>query len=619
MKIYRSIVKLFCLTGIALVSLVSCEDFFDPEQSLVISSDQMFYNWEAYRSAGLGLYSIQQDLVDQLVVLGELRGDLLTVTDNASPDLIAVNDFNISRDNKYASPRNFYRLIGECNSLITQLETAHPEVLDKNESITNYDRLYGEALCMQAWAYFNAVRIYGRIPYIYKSLTDPDEIEAYVNSPGEYIDSIYIVFAKDGYNNDTTVNKVISLTKKYYDMKMVVDTFTYKLENNIKAVGVNHSVDNGDLSWSTTIWSDDARHVLLGQMYFFDGNYSKAMPHFNRILFNNTSETLDLKYRITKTFRDNAWQNIFLGINGYEHIFTLEFSGTNRQTNELQRMFDIRFPNKYMMKPTSSCVRYWESMFDDPTIEIDPEDPSETEIVFPGDPGDFFRGYGVSYKYYKRGVQLSADTVQAMLNAKVERRITDAQKIMELADTVVYKYSLGKNAFSNDANFIVYRAAGIHLYAAEIYAVWSFDHSGIVRPETNTSLNILNNGTYDSEDASIGIRGRVGFADGYEAIGIPNIIYQHDPETNEITGYLDYQNNLPAKQQYLTEKILDERARELAFEGERFYDLMRVAKRFDRPEILAERVSSKFRGAKRQQIYNHLMNPDNWYIDYFDE
>ncbi len=59
--------------------------------------------------------------------------------------------------------------------------------------------------------------------------------------------------------------------------------------------------------------------------------------------------------------------------------------------------------------------------------------------------------------------------------------------------------------------------------------------------------------------------------------------------------------------------------RELAFEGERFYDLIRVAKRRNDPSYLAKAVSSKFPPGRRDVIYSLLMDENNWYINYFDE
>jgi hypothetical protein len=115
------------------------------------------------------------------------------------------------------------------------------------------------------------------------------------------------------------------------------------------------------------------------------------------------------------------------------------------------------------------------------------------------------------------------------------------------------------------------------------------------------------------------VLGRVGLIlTPYDGINLSNIIYTHDPYTNKIIGFTDLTNNLTAKQRYLEERILDERARELAFEGERFYDLMRVAKRRHSPAFLAKIVSAKYPEGKREEIYNYLLDENNWYVHYFD-
>lgn len=606
---------------IFLLLLTSCEKFFDPEQDLVIKEEDMYASWEEYRSAAMGLYSIQQQMADQLLVLGELRGDLLNITGFASPELVDVCNFNITKDNPYASPLNFYKLIAACNELIVQLKTHHPEVLDKAKPVTNYDRLFGEVICMRAWAYFNAVRIYGKVPYIYESLTNPQEIEAYVNSEHEYVDSLYIHFAPGGFYNDTIRDTTIILEKSFFNEKLVIDTFTNQLETMTKAVGVNYSLNNYDFSWMATTWSDDGRHALLGQMYLTDQNYSRAMDHF-LLFLSRISESGNQKYGLDARFSMNNWKSIFSGIDPYEHIYTIWFNKSYQQTNSFQKFFSVLPPNEYMIKPTPNCIRYWESaIWDGTKVQINTGNPSLSKVVVPGKPGDFYRGYGISYRYFKNNEPLTTDTVKSMLQKRFIGNFTDAEMIMDGVDTVVNKYSLNKNEYANDASFIIFRAAGIHLYAAEIFAVWETLYGGLETPRTQVhqTAKILNFG-YDKIPAqgNTGIRGRVGFADGYEAVKVEEIIYTHDPNTNVITGFKNYANDIEGKKAYVIDVLLEEKAREMAFEGERYYDLVRIAKRNNDPSFLANRIAEKFSGGQKEVIRQKLMDESNWYVKFYE-
>ena len=599
------------------ITLLSCEKYFHPEQDLVIKNENMFTSWEEYRSVGLGLYALQQNLFKQIIILGELRGDLLNITENASPDLVEVYNFNISKENTYSSPYNFYNLIAQCNNLIRQLQKAHPEVLDKSIDITNYDLLYGEVLCMQAWAYFNAVRIYQKVPYIPESLNTIQEIRNYVNSPLNYIDSMDYVYGSNGAVIDTIVNKPVSLEKRYFDMETVIDTFTNILENKIKAVGVDYSIDNGDVSWRATVWNEFARHALLGEMYLFDLNYIKALGNFMKILNNDSYIGSNIRFGLDAKFSNNKWQNIFTGIDPDEHIMTLWYNSSYRQTNELQSMFSPFIPNKYMLKPTKYCVDSWEAIWKNYNISYagggQPLD--STKVTYPGIPGDFYRGYGVSYAYVKNGKIMDIETVKDMLNEKLEKNDLKVKNIMKGVDTIVYKYSIGKTSFSSDASFIIYRAADIHLYTALIYGLMNIPG---VSSSTLTGLAILNTGSNFGIKGPLGVRGRVGFGSGNAAITVSNVIYFHDPYTNEITGYKDLSADDLGKRLYISDKIMEERVRELAYEGKRFYDLMLMARITNDNSYLADKVASKFSGPEKEGIRAKLMDSNNWYIKFYE-
>ena len=622
----RNLKKYSVIIGSFIISLLlfsSCKDFLNPDQELNITEDKLFDDWYEYRSVAMGMYAAQADLVEQLVVLGELRGDLLKITNNADADLVEIYNFNVTEGNKYASPIKFFKLISACNNLMTILEKNHPEVLDPGAMITNYDRLYGEVLCMRAWAYFNAVRIYGKVPYIPSSLTTIEEVNAFVESPDNYnyLDSMYITYGRNGYFNDTTYNKVDTLTKQYYDQDIVIDLFTNELEDKVKAVGVNHYIDNNDITWEVTVWNEYAKNTLLGQMYLTDGALDKAVKYFEKITNNFTEEN---RYQLTNAFANNNWRSIFSAIDVREHIYTLWFNKSFYQQNELQRLFDPREPHPYMLKPTRQAVLNWETIWDNYRLNVSTDRPSETRTAVKGTPGDFFRGYGVSYAYIRNGEPVPEDDIEEMLFYKSSLDFRSASLLVENADTAVWKYSWNKEVFDQDANFIVYRAAGVHLWLAEAYVWWAAIRNGILREFTSNAVSILNDGSQYGLGANrpqLGVRGRVGFGGTNDGVRIYNINYVRQPFTNEVIGWLDYTGEFLKKQKLLEEFIMEERARELAFEGERFYDLIRVAKRrkIENPnsDYLARKVSQKFPPERREEIYNKLLDENNWYINYF--
>ncbi|MEN8155838.1 MAG: RagB/SusD family nutrient uptake outer membrane protein [Bacteroidota bacterium] len=145
---------------------------------------------------------------------------------------------------------------------------------------------------------------------------------------------------------------------------------------------------------------------------------------------------------------------------------------------------------------------------------------------------------------------------------------------------VISKYNLNESQ-GYSADVILYRAADIHLMLAE-----ALNRLG----ESGEALKILNIGNREllgwSENE--GIRGRVALAD----------LAPGD-------GSIEYTENL----------IISERAMELAFEGKRWFDLMRIARRRDDNAYLANFVARKFSDPQeKQEVKSRLMDEANWYL-----
>ena len=95
---------------------------------------------------------------------------------------------------------------------------------------------------------------------------------------------------------------------------------------------------------------------------------------------------------------------------------------------------------------------------------------------------------------------------------------------------------------------------------------------------------------------------------------------------SHINGYTG-QDTLAWAQMHLAEEqlrvdsmLLTEMALETCFEGKRFYDLMRFAKRHNNNAWLADPISKRNGESNQDQgLRNLLMTEDNWYLNWKDQ
>ena len=159
---------------------------------------------------------------------------------------------------------------------------------------------------------------------------------------------------------------------------------------------------------------------------------------------------------------------------------------------------------------------------------------------------------------------------------------------------MINKYSLEITSYL-DAHNILYRAEDIHMIMAG---------EALNRMNDTTALIFINNGVKNVKGTlpgfttwrdNLGIRGRVELL----PVTVPESIT--DPT---------------ARMEYIEDLIIQERSLELAFEGKRWFDLMRIARRRNDPSWLAGKVACKiFRyQVQAEAVRIRLSTPENWYL-----
>lgn len=181
------------LIGMIAGTTTSCEDMLDKGNDYVIyADDQVLRNPADTVTSVLGILNKLQGIAVRTNLFGELRADLVKVRDNATSDLKDIASLNISDDNKYNAPRDYYAVINNCNSYL-----AH---VDSTAGNTNRNEKYFQAEIAQvhsirAWTYLQMVLVYGKVPFV----TEPvlTKLQSDAQYPMYDIDAVCTYFIND--------------------------------------------------------------------------------------------------------------------------------------------------------------------------------------------------------------------------------------------------------------------------------------------------------------------------------------------------------------------------------------------------------------------------------------
>lgn len=546
--------KGFVFFGALGILLGSCEDMLEVDQNGIIAEQDYYLNSpnDTIYSM-LGIVKALEALGDRYVVLGEARGDLLDLTPNTSEHLMQVANFEVGTDNPYADVRDYYAVINRCNMLIDRVDTS---IVAMGQKVMQKE--FAAAKAIRAWTYLQLLLNHKEGYYFEKPLLNIAEAE-----------------------------HLESLPKK--DLNEVLPLLIADLES-VRGVPLPGSLALGEDVVDSRALLFPVR-LVLGDLYLYHGDYENAAQAYYDLMY---AEFLLLTDQV-RTWWEVGDNNSFTG--GSSSTWLLAFRARNSERGELisyiagskeygsHSALDSLFYYNYELKPSELAMDYWATQTYYHSAALSKQGDAR---------GDWSAYDGIFYMGQGSGSQ------QRVINYK--NRYLSEEKTWVVP---VYRVGLLYLRYAEAVNRAGKPALAFAVLKTGVSAA-VLSNNSIVPLSEKTPLAPYMDFTRDRFNvyaASNTVNTR-----GVHSRGSGNV---HNVAAYSIASQPDWtqQDSII----YVEDLIIKELALETAFEGNRFHDLMRVAKRRNDPAYLADRVASRT-GTLAPEIRAVLMNEEAWYL-----
>lgn len=568
MKTIKFIGICAALVGVSLAT-ASCDDMLEPDSDLVMYEDGNRLDSENDTLYSvMGVVSLMQNVADRTNILGELRGDLVSVTPDGTTALREIATFAAGEDNPYNAPESYYAIVNACNYFLATADTAMARHGRKV-----FEREYAVIKTFRAWAYLQLALNYGTVPFYTHFVGTKEAGDAVMQGERRDIIGICNYFIED-------------------------------LQDCVNILPLDYGSINGYASAKFFI----PVRVLLGDLCLWAGRYAEAAQYYHDFIADN-----DEPRRLTRNVV--AWNTITLPVehivNGYSGAFAsltaadlltfipMESTAFNGTISHLDDIYNSTEDNDYYFQVTRSEALLTLSQAQD---------------------YDF-----VYIENNKRDTICLRDSVFAS-----EYSIGDLRLYATLDESIVYNSgssTYAENRLTNRKHqtdhVALYRLPAVYLRYAEAMNRAGFPSAAFMvlkygicsdyiqryvdSHERENAGTLLSFNQYSfTRDNALGLHARgCGDVDA-------NPHYVLPIPADSLASYAD---TVAWQIPRVEDLIMDEMALECAFEGTRYYDLMRIAMRRGDDAYLAARVAAR-EGADAfdTELYGRLLNRANWYL-----
>ena len=635
----------------------SCSDMLDTESTrqniepeLTAKTDSLFY--------GFGILQAMQQLADQYVLQGEMRGDLVRTTKYTDNNLRQLANFSATTANKYDSAYVYYRVINNCNYYIAHRDTT---LFTGSRNVVMPE--YAAVKAIRAWAYLQLGRNYEHVPFFTEPLTQISQIDG-----GSYPE---------------------------LDLKGLVARLAPDLEQYTGFTPPSYGLSyNGFRTIGSPNWSTETKgfvpmlcfipvDVILGELYLEAGQYEQAARHYItyltqvasnftsvRSLFTSSNYVAPMRSKSISTGRfggmddsdlpdrglmstqenfGNSWDNIFASNTAFYDIISYIPMAVNRQSGPITQLPLIFGFNYYATNEELATGASTVSGLSGPYVE-------EVQLL-PSQALNTLSDSTEYYFYFDNKSNDVYDSIQSYPAGDMRLRSIMSQTLrddstMQWVDK--YKY----------ANIVLYRTSTLFLHLAEAFnRLGMYDAAFAILKDGISELLIDKNNADEYYVDYLSDETRLRLQTTYPLLSEENIylfprenacgIHCHGagraasdlPNGSRTFGNTYHAGSSPYQLQRMAGKkmeeiakqfnvavgttrqdtinavedlLCDEYALEFAFEGTRFYDLARMARHKNEAGLYGANFGSLWfaRKLSANNPVKDLTNPQNWYLPF---
>ena len=542
---------------------VSCSDMLETGSDLVeYEKDNTLNHATDSVYSVLGILNKMQLIADRSVLLGEVRGDLMTTTVAASADLKRLSAFDFAAPNKYNNVSDYYAVINNCNYYI-----AHADTAMQRRGRRLFIQEYAVVKTYRAWTYLQLVTAYGRVPLVTEPLMTEKEARDAVN--GEYTD--------------------------------ITGVCNFLIDDLTPLVGVELPNFGTINNFNSQLFFIPMR-ALLGDLCLWAGRYEEAAKWYHEYL---------------------TWQD--------------DPHPMNSSRSTWPSATEMTYPSSnYTVRNTSEVLSFIpmeERVFDGVVSDLPNifNSTREKNYYYQLEPSKGMRNLSAAQIYcFENRTDVSRDTLYAPKIGLMEELLAGD---LRLYSNYKLNSSAGKDEFSEDNPYRqtiskiwtdrvpTSRLTMIYLRYAEALNRLGLPQSAMVVLKYGVCQDYIQEYVDTIEQAKAGdliTFDRQVFRQA-QAMGIhsrgcgdtnANAYYVLPQPASELATRQDTVNyQIPL----VEDMIIDEMALEGAFEGYRYYDLLRVALRRGDPAYLANPVSRR-NGEVDEPLRALLMDTKNWFL-----